>query len=396
MRIYWSLIALFIFIATATFMIVAAHRQDHHGDFGTYRAAARALFETPTRSLYDAAPGYVYPPFLALALRPLDLLPEPWPGLLWDVGRWCCFGVALVLCYRRVVQAVTPRAALLIVAICFVGSLRPIWRDTVNGNVNAYLLAALVGGWWLLAAERAGRAGLVWSLLPAIKPGSAAVLLAPVIKRGRGIGRCWVAALAGVLLTNVLMLLIFLGPEATRVQLSAFPCGAADTPDHVYSRYGNHSLALSTARIAQRLAGDDIDVVSPVALQTARIGTGVAAGLWIVGLLWRVRRSGGPTAIDSAVSVLGIVSTLLSPVVWVTHYLLLVPAYATLARTAAVSKHAGVQTCALATVGFALVQIVCNAPLLNTMVWSPLALLVGLTVATLAEADRAPADPSHQ
>jgi alpha-1,2-mannosyltransferase len=377
--------AALVFVATAAAQIGAARLQPHHGDFGTYRLASRALFAVPTGPLYDAAPGYVYPPFLAILIHPLHLLPEPWPGLVWDMGRWGCFACALLFCYRYAARRLRGGSALAVAVVGFVAGLRPMWRDTVNGNVNAYLLLALVLGWWWFRSGRAGRAGLLWSFMLAIKPGSAAVVLTPLAQRRSGLVRCWTACLAGMTIMNVLTPLLLFGPEATRIQLTAMPRGAADTADHVYSRYGNHSVGLAATRVINRLAGRAVEDPAVQPFGVARVVSSTVVAAWIALLLLRLRRYPRTAAIDYSVSLLGVSSTLLSPVVWVTHYLLLIPAYAVLLRARLAATRTRLRLAVFLLVGLAAGLIVLNAPILNTLAWSPLALLVGLTAVILFE-----------
>lgn len=170
-------------------------------DFGAYYVAARvlnggALLYQP-EAMALAAGGairyteYIYPPFLAVLLRPLALLPYRTAEQVWALLGLACLIAALVLLAR---VTATPRRGL--AAIIPLALLFPAVPETLLlGQANLLLLALLVGALWAsLAGGRRAElvAGALLGLAAAIKLYPVLIVLVYALRRR------W-AAVAGAL-----------------------------------------------------------------------------------------------------------------------------------------------------------------------------------------------------
>lgn len=370
--------------------MTAARLGEYHGDFVIYENAARALYENPNEPIHVGEPGYVYPPFLATAIRPFHLIPQPWRSLAWDLFRWLCIGGALIVCHRRVTEMYSERVASFAVGFCLFASLRPLWHDTWNGNVNAFLLLATMLGWHALASKKPAGAGLSWSLIAAMKPASSAVLLAPLARRGSRALTCWLACFAGLIATTVTLPLALFGWRVTWLQITAFPEGAATPTGAVFTRFSNFSLGLATARLWGVVTNTYSKEPEADVFMAGRIISGILLVAVVALILVRLRRRNAPRSVDYAVATLAVASTLVSPVVWFAHYLALIPAYAVLTGEALTHTNRRSRiSCGVAIV-FCSSLIAAKATILKTLVWGPLALLATLVLLSFQK----PAQPT--
>lgn len=164
--------------------MLAVRKQLRDGnDFPIYWQAARTLLAGG--SPYDVRSGlhgYVYLPWFALLLAPLAALPLP-------VAAACWYGANLAFLWlagRALLDALRatgplPRARWLVLATLPLTGL--VHDNLVLGQAN--LLLALLVAWTVRAATRArGAAGIPLGLAAALKM-PAALLLAPLMLRGR-------------------------------------------------------------------------------------------------------------------------------------------------------------------------------------------------------------------
>lgn len=114
-------------------------------DLHVYRFAGEAVLDG--RSVYDADDPvtglpFTYPPFAALLLVPLALMPGWLAAGLWTGASVACIAAAVVL----VLRADGRVAPGWLVALVTVGSLalEPVWQNLSFGQVNALLMAALL------------------------------------------------------------------------------------------------------------------------------------------------------------------------------------------------------------------------------------------------------------
>jgi alpha-1,2-mannosyltransferase len=187
-------------------------------DFPIYWSAARTILagESPygaERGLH----GYVYPPFLALAVAPLAALP-----LAAAAGLWYAINLALILASLRAAQRALatglPSAAARWALPAAAVGLGGVFADNLAlGQANLALLALTVTAvLWLLDGRRERGAGALLGVACCIKM-YPALLLLPALLRGR-----WRAALgfaAGLLVAGVLLPAAVLGPKPAAARM---------------------------------------------------------------------------------------------------------------------------------------------------------------------------------
>lgn len=368
------------FIVVAAWQMTAARLGEYHGDFVIYENASRCLFENPERPIHDGEPGYVYPPFLAVVIRPFHVIAQPWRSLAWDLLRWTCIGVALCVCHRRVTEMYSGKTATIAVGFCVVAGLRPLWHDTWNGNVNAFLLLASMVGWQALATDRPMKAGFAWSVIAAMKPASSAILLAPLVRRPSRTAACWGSCAVGLFATTVLLPTVVFGWQVTWMQIGEFPEGAATPTGAVFTRFSNFSLGLATARLWGVVTGTYSKEPVASVFMMGRIVSGALLAVLIAMLMLRLQRRNDGRSIDYAVAALCVGSTLISPVVWFAHYLALTPAYAVLVGETLSHRSRRTRILCGIAVFFCSSIITAKATILKTLVWGPVALLAALFI----------------
>ncbi|WP_405726925.1 glycosyltransferase 87 family protein [Streptomyces sp. NBC_00028] len=251
--------------------------------------------------------GFTYPPFAAVAMLPMALLPLSAAiagsvllnavALAW-IGR--------VLAGRRLRRFGWYGAGL---AVCGLALFEPL-RDTFSfGQVNLPLLALVLTDAWLLATGRGSRAG--WGIGLA-----AAVKLTPALFIGLLLlaGRRRAAAVATAVAAGATALAVWVAPDASRF-------------------YWTEAM-WDTTRVGR------LDYVSNQSLQgiLARLGE-LDRAAWAVAVLlvlavWAVRARQAADAGDwsAAFALTGLTACLISPITWVHHLVWLLPALAVLVR----------------------------------------------------------------
>jgi alpha-1,2-mannosyltransferase len=243
--------------------------------------------------------GYTYPPFAAILMTPMALI--PWLATIviasvaavvaavlvvwWLIGHRGWFAVGLVL-------------ALLI-------AFEPARETFLFGQVNL-LLVALVAGDLLLGVRRGRKwAGIGVGLATAIKltPGLF-ILYLLITKRFRAAFVAMATAAAATLATAAI------APDATR---EFFTQALWDT-DRVGALYyvSNQSLQGLVARL---------HATNPSRLLWLVLVVGVLV-IWV----WRSRKAAAAGDEPAGLALTGVVSCLVSPVTWVHHLVWLVPA----------------------------------------------------------------------
>jgi len=104
---------------------------------------------------------------------------------------------------------------------------------------------------------------------------------------------------------------------------------------------------------------------------------------WVLALLVRLHRKAPLDCSDYAVSFCCLMSVLVSPAVWYSHYLLLTPVYLTLMRRCLAGEARWMRVQSFASALFATTIINGQATILGTLAWAPLVLLVSLTLLIL-------------
>lgn len=201
-------------VALAAVGVVSVGKQLRSGnDFPIYWAASRTLAGGGTP--YDVGSGlhgYVYPPFLAIVLTPLAVLPLPVAASLWFVAN-------------AAVAAFAVRAALGLVRRGWgPGALRGWWAaallplggffadNAALGQVNLVLLALGLAGTAALLRRRDLGGGSLIGIAAAVKP-HLALLIVPAVVRGRW--RAGAGLAAALLFAALLLPVAAFGPART-------------------------------------------------------------------------------------------------------------------------------------------------------------------------------------
>lgn len=304
-----AIVALLFIAGTAAALIAFAG--DHHGyDLRVYRGAVRSWLAGG--DLYGYVhpgvlhQGFTYPPFAAITLIPLAVLPltlgavlnQAATGLAITGTTWVVLR-PLARCLSQPVWLVTT------VGTCLVCLLEPV-RDTMGfGQVNMYLVALIVGDLLLLGPDRRW-SGIGVGLATAVKltPGLFIVFL---FLTGRRRAACTATSAAAA---ATLFALLVAPATSARFWLHTL---------HDTSRVGsfdevsNQSLAGLLTRL--------LDVPTPPLL----LWLPLIACVLTVGLhrACRAARCGNELA---ALALVGVTACLVSPISWTHHLWWVVPA----------------------------------------------------------------------
>jgi hypothetical protein len=245
-------------------------------DFAAYSQAAHAVAAgSSPYANFDSGTivmsGFIYPPFAAVLLRPLDLLSARWQEIGW---LWLSLGALVagaVITARALLPAAWPRARIgIIVALTFPPATYNLWHGQMNLVIFLLLAVALSD---YLSGHRT-RCGIVLGVAASIKL-APIVLLVVVARRG-----WWRAAAAGVAAAgaSVAVAMVALGWSVTQQYItSVFPFLNRDngwiynqTWNGVVSRLDQHSVL-----------ANDVPSLWVHALATA-LSVGTIATLWFV------------------------------------------------------------------------------------------------------------------
>jgi alpha-1,2-mannosyltransferase len=251
--------------------------------------------------------GFTYPPFAALTMLPMALV--PWPVAIAISVVLTVGAMGLVLAWfvvpsaRR--QGWTPWFAVAVAAGLLIGY-EP-FRETFSfGQVNAVLLALVAGDALLLIRRGSRWGGVGIGLATAVKltPGLFIVYLL-ITRRWRA------AAVAAGTAAGATLLAGAIAPQATRIFWTEALWDTNRIGDLSY--ISNQSLQGMLARL---------DLGRPAWL----VAVVVVLGVWA----WRVRRT---RDVATGVALTGVAGCLVSPVTWVHHLVWLVPALILLAAS---------------------------------------------------------------
>jgi alpha-1,2-mannosyltransferase len=251
--------------------------------------------------------GFTYPPFAAVSMLPMALLPLP----VAIAGSLLLNLAALAVIVRLLAGRFWRRHGWYGCALgaCLLALFEPL-RDTFSfGQVNLLLMALVLTDGWLLAAGRWRRAGVGIGLAAAVKLTPALFIVLLLLA-----GRRRAAAVA------------------TSVAVGATALAASVAPDA--SRFYWTQAMWDTTRVGR------LDYVSNQSLQgiLARLGepdrAWWAATVLLVLAVWAVRARRATVAGDwpAAIALTGLTACLISPITWVHHLVWLLPAFAVLVR----------------------------------------------------------------
>ncbi len=289
--------------AAVAYGFSALHRQLGSGqDLPLILEASRAL--RAGGSPCDVASGlhgYVYLPFLALVLTPLELLPRPAAiGIVYAgnlaLSALAFFWTASLLTRSRFPGA-TPTSARVAAAISLAVHFRFFLANYDMGQVNLVILVLLLGAARLATdSDRDARAGFLIGLAAAIKPHALLVAVPFAFqRRWRGVG----GAAAGLIAAGVLLPALWLGPAQTAERLGEWHRKVV-APSVVGSLQGSRIFDQSPQAAVRRLVLPDpafsetrVNLVD-LGLDGAKalvLGLQAGFGLMLLGAWWTARRA---------------------------------------------------------------------------------------------------------
>jgi len=309
---------------------VLAHRRlTHGGDFDISREFGRRFLAG--EPLYAGGLHYPYMPTAAMYFAPLALVP---PG----VGIAVRYAVALVCLWltmrmlARVVPLSTEPVRVTVAAVTLLLASHAILRDLDDGGPHLILLALLTGG---VACARQGRdalAGMWFGLAAALKAPAALFLPFLLWKRQ------WrpAAYTAVALLAWTILPALWMGPsswwrhqsEWMRVALASAVGAPIPGAAESESRVQNQALKPALVRYLAWLDGAPADASTWPPATANRVATLLLVGFLAACARWmRVpyRIAASPRWLLECAVVLLLV-LLCSPVTWVQHMVLMIPA----------------------------------------------------------------------
>jgi alpha-1,2-mannosyltransferase len=303
---------------------VIAQRRARPGDFDVSREFGRRF--VAGEPLYAGGLHYPYMPAAALYFSPLALLP-PWAGL---ALRYAVALACLALTLRilgRLVYARYPalaREPVVVATVTLVLGAHYLVRDLDDGGPHVILLALIVYGLSLAASRREGGAALCFGLAGAAK--APALLLLPFLlwkRRWRLFALTALATAAWTALPAAWMGLPSWWQHQRQWSRYAFASalgqplpGAAESE----GRIQNQGLIPVVARLT-----DGRDRPGEAAAGGRRALAWLAAAALVSLFAWRTRsRDEAAWLLDAAAALL--LMALLSPVVWVQHLVVALPA----------------------------------------------------------------------
>ncbi|MFH1745945.1 MAG: glycosyltransferase family 87 protein [Planctomycetota bacterium] len=187
-------------------------------DLRIWYSIGPAFMSDPRVPLYETYPSYLYPPFFLTLITPLFKLPANYATAIFQLLKWAALVVSLRLAWRLC----SPRGED-VPPIVALGSLLLAGRFLANsmtcGNINMFILAAMLTGAWLITRGRQVGAGFVIGVVACIKVMPALLLAYFVYKR-------WWRTLWGAALAAAVCLLLypalFLGWENNLRQLQGW------------------------------------------------------------------------------------------------------------------------------------------------------------------------------
>jgi alpha-1,2-mannosyltransferase len=289
-------------IVVAVGLVVAGLALNGHFDLKVYYGATRAFINGA--DLYgfvehgrDRDYGFTYPPFGALVMAPVAVLPWPVAAVVFDA-----LTVAATIVVLRLVAS---RDALVLAGLLVLAFAFDPWRTTYNyGQINVILLA-LVTVDLLLLVDRRRPAGVLIGVAAAVK-------LVPLVFIGYLLltrrFRAALSAAAAFGLATLLMVAVAPGASRTFWTSAIWHGDRIGDPAFV----SNQSLY---GLVSRHGLGPVVGVVLVL----------LAGAAWV----WAVLRHRDPLF---GLGVTGVVAGLVSPITWVHHLVWLIPALAVVAR----------------------------------------------------------------
>jgi hypothetical protein len=337
--------------------ISSVHRIGRGTDYNVFYEAGTAVIEGRGSELYTLhaprgqAYRYLYPPFLAILLAPLSLLPLTISAVVWYALNVLMATHAVAIVSRTLAP---PGPAVLFGLAITALTIAYLVENAFLGQVHVLILYFLILAWQALREERQVRGTLFLAAATLVKltPGVFAVWLLAT-RRFRAFG--WFSGWCVVL--GVLLPLAVLGPATARSLLEEFsrslvgPFLTAESGAPVGEVYRHTALAkrLSDqdlgALLQRHVATDsglderfrflNAALVDPAIARRAMFA---AFALILAVTIWAVARHGGPApsrrAVDLGVALFAVVSLLVSPRLRIAYLTVLVLPCGVLLQTA--------------------------------------------------------------
>ena len=370
------LAALAVAVLAAHAGTIAVRRQSLGGDFDVSREFGRRLLVG--KPIYAGGLHYPYMPTAALAFAPLALLPA-----------WLAFalryavalaGLALTLRWLSQLSDLPPARRLTWGAAVLLLSLHGVLRDLDDAGPHLILLTLLVAALWCVPRGRDAVAALCLGLAAAVKAPAGLLLLFFAWKRQWRLAALGAAALAFWIALPAL----WMGPggwwQAQRqwtvtafASVGGMQQGAARESE---ARPQNQALRPAVTRIAERLGASPDAAWWAASAATVLVTAAVA---WWCRRPWR---GGGDRRWLSEGSAVLLLALLLSPVTWVQHLVLFIPALAVVVAAWLAGSRGVVATAAMAL--YALLSLGLTRALLGRDLYVDLLALGLHTVCTLS------------
>ena len=299
-------------------------------DLGIWHRTVQNYNQAPTAPLYETNPSYLYPPFFLTLISPLFKLPPEYATATFQLLKWVALIVSLWLAWRLC----SPHGEDIPVIVA-IGSIvltaRFLDNELANGNVNMFMLVAVLAAAWLAARGWLVAAGFVAMAAACVKITPALLLVYFVYKRWWR--TLWGAAIAAVV-CMIVWPAIFMGWENNLHQLAGWyrhlPA-AYLSEGRVYSVHSNQALAPLLNRLFghykafEEPGQPDIYVALAVLPKWALNTLRVALTLPLVGILaYTCRRRIDPrrqrVAFAAEVALVQIAMLALSGISWKAHY----------------------------------------------------------------------------
>jgi Glycosyltransferase family 87 len=349
------------------FLWVVLHGPFGQYDFSSYYAAAAALRANPHTDIYSSAVmarfgaaghvqvqpplPYTYPPLLAIALVPLTLLPFHVAARLWVVGNaglWLLCALILAHELRHLLgkglavvgrtstegsarptawaEAVADPSG--IVALAAAGALclpfAPAVQTLLTGQMNFLVLLPLAAVPWLTRGRQEHWVGVAVAVTAMLKFTPALLLVYLALRRR------WEALVAAVVALAALAVvsMAVVGPGVFFAAIpEALHVGGGD------AGLGHNEALLAPVIAALTQAAPGWGPAMRVVEYALLAGLAIAVG-WVLWRAWRPGATADPARAwddESAAYALALCAlVLLSPAVWVHHYVWILPAAALL------------------------------------------------------------------
>lgn len=290
----------------------------HRTDFTVYTAASEAMFagEDPYTARSPRGWRYVYPPLLAIVVRPLTFLSVPDAAFAW----YLLSVVALVVAALLLVRAIGPPTGRLSVFVALVICAGFLLQTFQRGQVTIFLLALQVGGLVCAMKGKGAWSGLLLALGVALRltpllPAAMVGIGALAARDPRRVLAYGAGGVAGLVIGFLVVPVVALGParalevtkrwvEVSREVYAAEPGQAADLErdfairEHSFKNQGvRRVLATWTAWIT----GASLDDTGKPELgdreaDVDAAATGVALAVGLLALVIAARGMRDPTS----------------------------------------------------------------------------------------------------